>query len=363
MEQDMGEGVGTRPPAAFCDLNAICGSAARIGCDMAELPCDELSPAVSEGIVVRLECAPGGRCPVCGMRLRKAKGIQDASACPKCGKLYALAPSDTPRWVVSELGMAKFTAKRIASGWVQPVGDAFHLGEVNQRDLYFAVSPSAQFFRSHGRQTSLVIGNSGAELPDNWAGQMVYFSELFYYHAGENRIGIAPNIHRRILPRAGAGLRRGKNRVIHERRDDWLRFLVWLYSKDYDPKDFFKGAIRRTVVRNWFVENVPGAPSSAKTYKRDYDQFRTYRGRDGECDFREPAIVLLLKHAADPKFARRLETAQAVTDLLVRLKDGAAEAGHAIEIPKCAWQYTGDKTNSRTLVPTTDESIPDFEFE
>ena len=364
MQQHKGNDTAAQTPAAFCDLNAICGSAARIGCELAELPCDELSPAVSEGLVVRLEYASNGECPSCGTRLRKTKAIKDVSACPKCGNLYMVAPSNSPRWVVSELGMAKFVARNLAYGWAQPVGDVFHLGEVNQRDIYFAINPPAQFFKAHGKQVSLIIGNSNAELPDAWSGQMAFFNELFYYHPNENKIGTAPNIQRRILPRAGAGLRRGKNRVIHERRDFWLRFLVSLFAKDYNPKDFFKGAIRRTVVRNWFVKTIPGAPSSTKTYKRDYDQFRTYHGKDGECDFREPAIIMLLKKAADPKFTRRKEMAQTITDILVQLKNDEQKLGHAVEIPKCAWQYTGDKSGTRTLVSVApeDNSIDDLEF-
>ena len=363
MEQNKGNVTSAETSAAFCDLNTICESAARIGCELAELPCDEQSPAVSEGIIARLECASDVKCPSCRTKLRRTKNIKDASSCPKCGNLYTLSPTDTPRWVVSELGMARFVARKLAYGWAQPVGDVFHLGEVCQRDLYFAIKPPAQFFKTHGKQTSLVIGNSYAELQGELNGSIAYFNELFYYNEKENKIGIAQNIKRRLLPRAGTGLRRGKNRVIHERRDHWLRFLVSLLAKDYNPKDFYKGTIRRTVVRNWFVKNVPGAPDSTKTYKRDYDQFRTYCGKAGESDFREPAIILLLKQAADPKFNRRRETAQTITDILVRLKTAEEKLGHRVEIPKCEWQYTGDKSGTRVLVPTAPESIPDFDFE
>ena len=173
------------------------------------------------------------------------------------------------------------------SFWTQPSGDVFHLGEMSRRDLYFAVNPLVHFFKMHGTQVSLVVGTSNVELPDAWSGQIAFFDELFYYHEKDNKIGISPNIHRRIVTRVSAGLRRGKNRVIHERRDFWLRFLVALFRKGYNPKVFFRGVIRRTVVRNWFVKNIPGAPTNPKTYKRDYEQFCTYCGQDGEHDFRE----------------------------------------------------------------------------
>ena len=110
------------PPADFCDLNAICESAARIGKELAELPCDENSPAVSEGIVVRLAKADNGKCTDCGAGLRKAKNLKDVSACPKCGKLYSMSQGDSPRWFIWEKGMATFVARRIAHKWAQPAG-------------------------------------------------------------------------------------------------------------------------------------------------------------------------------------------------------------------------------------------------
>ena len=350
------------PPADFCDLNAICESAARIGKELAELPCDENSPAVSEGIVVRLAKADNGKCTECGAGLRKAKNLKDVSACPKCGKLYSMSQGDSPRWFIWEKGMATFVARRIAHKWAQPAGDVYNLGEVNQRDVFFSVFPPSQFFKAHNSKlTTLIVGNSGAEIPDGWSGKIAFFNELFYYHDRELRI--SPNIHGGILPRAGAGLRRGKNRVIHERRDAWLRFLVWLFAKPYDPKQFFRGAIRRNVVCDWFKRNIPGAPTSPKTYKRDYDCFRTYHGKPGEHDFRESAIILLLKQAADPKFGNRMETAQAITNLLVQLKEGETKMGHPIEISS-EWQYTGDKRGTRTLVAVSTDKNPidDMEF-
>jgi hypothetical protein len=363
MQQNEGNDTAAKASTDFCDLDMICESAARIGFELAELPCDEQSPVVSEGIVVRLPAAADGKCSSCAMKLRRAKNLKDIAFCPKCWKFYSTAAGDAVRWLLSERGMANFVGRKIALGWAQPAGAVFHLGEVNQRDLYFSIRPPSQFFSAHNnKNVSLVVGNSAAEIPNGWNGQLAFFNELFYYH--KNELRVAPNICDRILPKARTGLRRGKNRVIHERRDFWLRFLVSLFAKDYNPKDFFKGAIRRTVVRNWFVKTIPGAPSSSKTYKRDYDQFRTYHGKDGECDFREPAIIMLLKKAADPKFTRRKEMAQTITDILLQLKEDEQKFGHAVEIPKCAWQYTGDKSGTRTLVSVApeDNSIDDLEF-
>ena len=347
-------------PAAFCRLNAICGSAAQIGGELAELPCDESSPAVLEGIVQRLQEAKDGKCPNCGMILHRATGIRQALICPKCEGLFSACESEHARWVVSERGMAMFVARRIAHGWIQPVGEVFHLGEKNKRDIYFAVKPTSQFFSMHdNKNVVLVVGNCKAKIriPKGWLGQVVLFSELFHYHDGKNELHITENICNRILPLAGAGLRRGKNRVIHERRDEWLRFIVWLLSKPYNPKDFFKGVIRWSVVCAWFKRNRTGAPTSEKTYKRDYCSFRTYHGKPGECDYRESAIILLLKQAADPKFDRRREAAEATSELLLQLKLGADKAGHAIEISS-EWQYTGDKRGTRTLVAVSNAPAP-----
>lgn len=349
--------------AHYCNLNMICGSAAQIGGELAELPCDEQSPAVSEGIVVRLPKTDNGKCTSCGLKLRKVKTLKDVYACPKCQRMYTAADNDEPHWVVSEEGMANFVGRRIGNGWAQPFGDLYHLGEVNQRDLYFGINPSSEFFTSHNSKAiSIVVGHSAAAMPPGWNGSLAFFNELFYYHKEKNELRIAPNICGRILPMHRAGLRRGKNRVIHERRDFWLRFLVWLFSRPYNRKDFYKGVIRRKVVCDWFGRNVPGAPGDPKTYKRDYDGFRTYYGKPGERDFRESAIILLLKQAADPKFDRRMETAEALTDLLLQLKRGEEKMGHAIEIAECKWQYTGDKRGTRELVPVAPAVEPDFEF-
>ena len=332
----------------FCDLNAICEAVARVGGELAELPCDENCPVVKEGIVVELVHVPEGKCTSCGLKLRKAKGLNDISFCPRCRRLYSSAPCEGARWAVSEHGMANFVGRQIGNNWAQPMNDAFHLGEKNQRDLYYSAEPSLQFFKSHNnKNVSLIVGNSNAEIPDGWKGQLAYFNELFYYKNRE--LHMAPNICGRLLPKAGAGLRRGKMRVIHERRDAWLRFLVSLLLKSFDPKDFYKGKIRQGVVCDWFRRNIPGAPASPKTYKRDYELFRTYHGKPKERDYRESAIILTLKQAADPQFSRRRETAEALTGLLVQLKAGEEQYGHPIEISS-RWQYTGDKHGTRTLV-------------
>lgn len=360
MEQNKGNGTAAQASAAYCRLNAICGAAAQIGGELAAMPCDESSPAVLEGIVVRLQEVPDGKCPECGMELRKADGIKQALTCPKCERLYSASTSGETRWIVSERGMANFVARRIAHGWIQPVGDVFHLGEVNKRDVYFSVKPHSQFFRMHdNKNVVLVVGNCNAKfkIPKGWLGQVVLFNELFHYHSGKNELRVTENIYSRILPLAGAGLRRGKNRVIHERRDEWLQFIVWLLYMPYNPKHFFKGVIRWSIVCGWFKRNRPGAPTSEKTYKRDYCSFRTYHGKPGECDFRESAIILLLKQAADPKFDRRREAAEATSQLLLQLKLGAEKAGHAIEISS-EWQYTGDKRGTRTLVAVSNAPAP-----
>ena len=364
MDQERGTPPLADATAHYCDLSMICGSAAQIGAELAELPCDEHSPAVSEGIVVRLPKSDNGKCTSCGMKLRKVKTLKDVSMCPRCKQMYSVADENTPRWFVSEEGMAKFVARRIAHNWTQPFGGVFHLGEVNQRDLFFGINPTSEFFTSHNsKEVSVIVGSSAAALPSGWLGSIAFFDELFYYHKEKNELRIAPNICGRILPLNRAGLRRGKNRVIHERRDEWLRFIVGLLVKPYNPKHFYKGVIRQGVVCEWFKRNIPGAPTSPKTYKRDYVQFRTYCGERGERDYRESAIILLLKQAADPKFDRRMEAAQAITELLVQLKKGEESMGHPIEISS-EWQYTGDKRGTRTLVAVApeDDSIDNMKF-
>ena len=46
-----------------------------------------------------------------------------------------------------------------------------------------------------------------------------------------------------------------------------------------------------------------------------------------------------------------------------RAAQGRRAEARPLRCPKCAWQHTGDKSGTRTLIPTTPESIPDFNFE
>lgn len=358
------EPIGTNAEAPiFCDLNAICDNATSIGYELQDLPCDEKSPAITEKLIIGLVYREDGTCHKCGIKLKPTKKLDNTLICPKCKRIFSSVPMEAKRWVISERGLAEFTARRIAEhDWAQPVGDVYHLGEIGQRDIFFGIQPKNQFFNTHGKNTALVLGSSNAKVPDCWPGSAVLFSELFYYNPAKNTIGIAPNILDNLIPRKSKGLRRGKNRVIHERRDYWLQFLANLLDKPFNPKNFYKGTIRRGVVCKWFVENIPDAPHNPRTYKRDYDGFRTYRPEIDNYDFREPAIILLLKQAADPKFKRRKEASAGIVELLLKLKKGAEDEGHAIEIPKCEWQYTGDKAGTRELVAVTPDRTGDIEI-
>lgn len=353
----------------YCDLSAI-SAAAMHGCrevdaDSGEITFDRNSSAVKNGIIICLEKPTNGWCTHCGRRLVNAAGIEDAQSCLKCGTVFSCSDA-AERWAISEWGMAKFVARAIANGWAQPCGEFFHLGEQSGRDLYFAISPSKTFFTTHERNVSLVVAGGAENVPSGWPGNIAIFSELFYLKDG-GEIGVAKNILANIVPSKGKGLRRGKHRMIHERREYWLSFLLHLLAAPYDHKAFYKGKLRRSYVCRWFTANVPNAPQNPKTYARDLVSFRSYFPDKDRYDFREPMIVMLLRHVADPQFKGkdRERMTHELTDLLHYLKSRQdANNGTPVEIPKYAWQYTGGKKGSRELVAVSADMNPidDMEF-
>lgn len=349
----------------YCDLSAISAAAVHGGrevdADSGEISFDRTSSAVKNGIIIRLGKQTKGWCPNCRCRLIDAVGIKNALACRKCGAMFS-SSGDSERWAISEWGMAHFVARAIADGWAQPCGEFFHLGEHCGRDLFFAVSPSASFFATHEGKVSLVVAGNVENIPRGWNGKVALFSELFYLKPDGVTIGIAPNILSNILPRKGKGLRRGKNRMIHERRDYWLSFLLHLFAKPYDRRAFYKGRLRRGYVCKWFTENFRDAPQNPKTYARDLEAFRSYIPDKDKYDFREPAIIMLLRNAANPAFKDREKMKVKLTDLLALLKRRQDEnGGLPVEVPKCVWQYTGDGKGTRELVAVSQPEL-DFEF-
>lgn len=342
-------------PAEYFSLNEICLMAGRGEHELEEMQFAEDGPIVAERIVVRLGYSANGKCCKCGRKLRAVKGSEETLVCVKCGHLHCVREPHTPRWAISEHGLAMFVARGIAKGWAQPAGDVFMLGEVGGRDIYFAIEPTIEFMTSHNEcNISVIAARNKTAVPAEWKGSMVLVSELFYYHNGE--FHVAPNIKRRIVPVPRKGLHRGINRIIHERREAWLQFIMHQFSKPYNPKDFYRGSIRSTVVRDWFKKNIIGAPANVKTYQRDYRQFRTYTGSPGEHDYREAYIVLLLKMAADPNLPNRETIVKNVSELLLRLKEEEKNAGHRVEI-SFKWQYCGEINGKRT--PVAVASAPD----
>lgn len=353
-----GDGSGQGPAIHFCELATIENFAERIGREldsqMREQLCDTDCAAVREGILVKLLSLSDGKCPKCGIIPKKMLDMKDVAICPHCHGFCSTRDSDDERWFLSERGMAEFVARKLANRWAQPASGLYHLGSVGNRDLYFGIRPSKLFFTYHGSNVSIVLAGGDADIPDGWKGAAATLSELFFYDQSRDEIRIAPNIKERILP--GKGLKRGRNRVIHERRDEWLRFITDLLSKQFKSSDFYKGKIRQSVVAAWFKKNIPGAPKSSKTYKRDYEFFKTYVPGKDSADYREPLIIMLLRYAANPRCsqAERERTARRITDIRLYLRREADKNfGHEVDIPNHEWQYTGDKQGTRELVPVS----------
>lgn len=362
----------TETRACYCDLGAISSSAAHGAYEIDraanDIVFDELSPVVEKGIIVRLRKVADKKCPTCFRQLRTEPSIADALACPQCGEIFSTRESEEPRWVISERGMATFVAKTLAHGWIHTCPSVFHLGELSGRDLFFAIDPTEEFFRTHGERVSLVAAGSMKNVPKGWDGRLALFHELFYLKSKGTVIGVAPNFKRNILP-GGEGRRKyNAIRIIHERRDLWVQFLAWLFSRPYNPKEYYRGKLKLSTVRDWFVKNVPGAPDSTRTYRRDLKEFRHLceKTKDKNVhDLREPQIIMLLKHANDATMPqeRRSEIAKAIVEIALRLKTGRERnGGNPIEMPRCEWQYTGDKDGTRELVAVTEDTTDDIEL-
>lgn len=356
-----------RVSVPYCDLSAISAAAMHGGrevdADSGTVTFDRNSSAVKNGIIVPLEKTTKTSCSRCGRRLVPVASIKDALACRKCGALFSVSDREE-RWAISEWGMAQFVADTIGNGWVQPCGEFFHLGERSGRDLYFAISPSASFFAMHGRNVSLVVAGKVENIPSGWPGKIALFSELFYLKGGGD-IGVAKNILANILPSEGKSLRRRKHRMVHERRDHWLSFLLHLFTGPYKHEAFCKGKLRRSYVCKWFTENFRDFPKCPRTYVRDLESFRLYIPDKDKFDYREPTIIKLLRYAADPKFADREKVRKTLTDLINYAKGRKdANNGVPVEIPRYTWQYTGGKKGSRELVAVSADMNPidDMEF-
>ena len=370
MAETISPEMGTPAP---CDLVAI-GSLARHGAYEIDVRSDEVcfdanSPVVEKNIIVRLVNCTTGRCPKCGGKMRKTPYLSDAVVCVDCERIYSTREDDKARWVIPERGLANFVAKSLGAKEVFHCADVFHMGEVGGRDLFFAINPTQDFFMAHGPSTSLVALGSIAAKPKDWPGKIAMFTELYYPKHNNGTIGVAQNIKRIILPvdQAKDGLK--TVRIIHERRDQWLSFLMWMLSEPYNPAHFYRDKLKFATVRDWFVENVKGAPKNPITYKRDHNEFmhliEVKKGKKivSIRDSREAQILTIIKRASDPTLPQRqrLEIARALSEVALKLKRGRDQnEGRPVEMPVCIWQYTGDGKGTRELVAVTEDKTDEI---
>lgn len=324
----------------------------------------ELSAAFREGLV-REYNAKMANCPKCGGALiRTDEGKGD---CRNCKTLFEFPKENAHLCYVIESAIADFVAKRIGNGFAHRTGDYYHLGEVRGRTLYYGTDPSKCFYSAHkGNDVAIVLGRNTAVVPEGWTGHPAYFSELFYTSDKYGDIRISADILRSLLPkpRKENSAAHPRTRQIHKRRSEWLMFIVDLLSAPYCAEDFYRGSLKPTVARDWFVENIQGAPKDAKQYQRDLRAFRHLATGEGKPDQREEAIVLLLRTAADSRrtIVERRGIAKTVSELVLHLKDGAMKnPGRPMNITRGAWQYCRDKTKEYVPVSDVDKFFDDLD--
>ena len=309
------------------------------------------SAAFREGLVKEYNKAHAKECPECGMPLLYTE--PDRAKCSACSKLVLDPELGREKCYVDEEGVAEFVGRRIGNNFANHTGDYFHLGEVHGRTLYFGANPSKRFYAAHkGDAVALVLGSNKAEVPENWSGHVAYLSELFYVNEPTGEIRVSHNILKGLLPVPNKGNAKHAERMIHERRNEWLMFAAHLFAKPLVPENFFRGVIKPKVVCEWFVQNYPTAPQSYKTYKRDYNEFRHFNAKDDEVDKREAFIVLLLRTAANKKLTmkERLGIAKLIPELVIFLNDAASRnPSRPAEITRGAWQHCKD--GSKEYVP------------
>lgn len=318
----------------------------------------ESSEAFREGLV-REYNAGMTRCPKCGGELvRTEDGKGD---CRSCKTVFEFPREDAHLCYVNEEAVAKFVGNRIGKGFARRSGEYYHLGEVNGRTLYYGTIPPKSFYSAHkGDNVAVVLGRNSAEVPETWTGHAAYFSELFYVSEASGNIRESGNILDGLLPK-GKGTKsiaHGHSRQTHKRRNDWLMFIANLLANPYREEDFFRGCLKPQVARDWFVENVHGAPKDVKQYQRDLRAFRHLASDKGKSDQREEFIILLLRTAAQPRsLEERRRIARCLPYLVMYLQDAAKKnPGRPVNITRSAWQYCRD--NTKELVPVAD--IDDF---
>ncbi len=316
---------------------------------------EESSAAFREGLV-REYNEKMTNCPKCGGVLRYTE--EGKGDCRNCKTLFEFPKENAHLCYVSEEAVAEFIARRIGNGFAHRTGDYYHLGEVRGRTLYYGTDPSKCFYSAHkGNDVAIVLGRNTAVVPEGWTGHPVYFSELFYTSDKYGDIRISSDILRSLLPkpRKENSAAHPRTRQIHKRRSEWLMFIVSLLSAPYCAEDFYRGSLKPTVARDWFVENIPGAPKDAKQYQRDLRAFRHLATGEGKPDQREESIVLLLRTAADSRrtMKERRGIAKVIPELVQYLKKGAEKnPGRPMNITRGAWQYCRD--NTKEYVPITD---------
>ena len=312
------------------------------------------SAAFKEGLVREYNKEHLKECPKCGLTL---SFLNDGTAdCQHCKTTYTFPKEDADLCYISEEGIAEFIGRKIGNGYAHPTGDCYHLGAVGGRTLYYGTTPNKQFYNKHkGDNIALVLGSNHAEVPDNWCGHLVPFSELFYVNEATGEIKVSRNRLHDLLPNTRTKRLPKLERKILDRRNNWLMFIANLLCQPYRDADFFHGGIRPKVARDWFIENVPGAPKGEKEYQRDLRAFRYLSKDSSKPDSREQVIVLLLRIASDRKrtLKDRKALAKIITDLVLYLEKGELKnGGRPIEITRGAWQFCAD--GSKEYVPVVD---------
>ena len=313
-----------------------------------------MSAAFREGLVHEYDATHTRHCPKCGHQLVfPGDGTAD---CRRCKTEYTFPGSDKHLCYISEEGVSEFVGRKIGNGYANRAGDYYHLGAVGGRTLYYGTAPSRQFYAKHkGDNVALVLGSNHAEVPENWTGHVVPFSELFYLNEATGEIRVDRNRLRELVPCANVRRPPTGERKVHKRRSDWLMFIANLLCKPYNESDFRLGMLRPKVALDWFVDNKPGAPKNVKEYQRDLRAFR-YLEKDGEnLDMRESSIIRLLRIAADGKRSQkeRMGIAKVITELVAYLqKCELKNHGRPVEITRGAWQLC--RNNTREYVAVTD---------
>lgn len=317
----------------------------------------KIMPSVPAGEVIQLtQCVDRRRgtlaCPFCGGEF--ADVTTETASCDDCGQMIRTHLGQGTWIYVKEEFVAHYIAQTIGDGDFTRSGSYYHFGAIRGRTLFYAGSPNKTFYSMHrGDDTAIIVGRHDCEVPDNCKAHIAPLSDLFSINVDTGDVRTARNILHRLLPKEKETRHPPSARVIHERRDEWLQFIMHLLSKPLKKADFWRGHIRPQVVYDWFIENVKDAPTSTKTYQRDLKLFLHIDKKN--VDRREAFIVLLLHTAMDATRTRaeRLGIAKMIPPLIEYLAKTTKQMnGRPVEITRAAWQYCKDGT--REYIPVVD---------